>query len=98
MSLIYLLKESKQNAIYMLEPRDQKEQYFRKIKRMSEDNTDLCKQEESQAVIFTSAKRKFEPKHYMKPNKGKKKGWGEVLIMLKIIINNSSYWDFPAVQ
>ena len=63
MSLIYLLKESKQNTIYMLEPRDQKEQYFRKIKRMSEDNTGLCKQEESQAVIFTSAKRKFGPKH-----------------------------------
>ena len=41
----------------------EQEQYFRKIKRMSEDNTGLCKQEESQAVIFTSAKRKFGPKH-----------------------------------
>lgn len=48
----------------MPEPRDSQEQCFRKMKnkRMSEDNSGLCKQKQSIVAIFTSAKREFRPK------------------------------------
>ena len=62
---------------YMPEPRDRdsQEQCFRKIKnkRMSEDNTDLCKQKESIVAIFTSAKREFRPKALNETKKEKKR-------------------------
>lgn len=65
--------------------RDSQEQCFRRMKnkRMSEDNSDSCKQKQSIVVIFTSAKREFRPKAL---NETKKKGEGS--IMLKTTVNN----------